>query len=77
MSAAAKRAIIAVTIALGLATSAQGQPSSSSIRHYRHRQPVQRDFGAGIYRRQLYNYSPPYNYDPGYPASDTAAALDE
>jgi hypothetical protein len=77
MHNAVKSALIATAVVLGLATSAQAQSSSSPIHHYRYRQPVQRNSSAGVYRRGLYNASPSYNYDPGYPASDTAAALDE
>lgn len=69
--------LVTTIVGLGLATSAQAQSYSSPIHHYRYREPVQRSFGAGIYRRELYNSAPTYNYDPGYPASDTAEALDE
>lgn len=77
MNNAVKSALITAAVALGLASSAQARSHPSPIHHYRHRQPVQRDFGAGIQQREFYNYSRPYDYDPGYPASDTAAALDE
>ena len=78
MSAAVKYVLIAAAIALGLGASAYTHSYASPIHHYRHRQAVQRDFGVGTYhRREPYNYSTPYNFDPGYPASDTAAALDE
>lgn len=77
MSTAVKCALIGAVAALGFATSAHAQSYSSPIHHYRHRQAVQRDFGTGGSRRELYNYSPSSGYDPGYPASDTAEALDE
>jgi hypothetical protein len=77
MCNAVKGALITGAVALGVATSAHAQLHSAAIHHYRYRQPIQRNFGAALYPRQLYNYSPTYNYDPGYPASDTAAALDE
>ena len=77
MNAAAKRALAAAAVAFGLATCAHAQSYSSPIHHYRHRQPVQRDFGAGMSGGQPYNQSPSYDYNPGYSGSDTAAALDE
>ena len=78
MSNAVKCVLIASAAVLGLATSAHAQSYSSRSHHYRHRQPVHRNFEAGIYRRELHGDSrSSYNYDAGYPASDTAAALDE
>lgn len=77
MSIAVKPALIAAVVALGFAMSTQAQSYSSPIHHYRHRRPVQRNSEAGIYQRELYNYSLPSKRDPGYPASDTADGLDE
>ena len=76
MSTVAKRAPIAAVVALGMVTAAHAQ-SYPSIHHYRHRPSIEQKSRISASRRELYSYSPSNGYDPGYPASDTAAALDE